>query len=145
MTAATQLFLDDFAIGQSFEGVTRTVDQAMFEMFAQLTGDSHPIHYDEDYAKQTRFGAPVAHGLLLTALTALGATSLSRRLTDAMVALVEQDGRYLRPVMAGDVLTSRFTVAAIEAKDRIRFAVGLENARGEAVYNGHHVYRLKRR
>jgi len=72
------LFLDDFAPGQSFDGVARVLDEASFTKFAELTGDAHPIHYDADYAAKSKFGARVAHGLLVSSVSALGATAMSR-------------------------------------------------------------------
>ena len=44
-----------------------------------MTGDAHPIHYDDDYAAKTRYGKRLAHGLLVMSMTALGATSMSPR------------------------------------------------------------------
>jgi acyl dehydratase len=121
-----------------------------FRAFADLTGDAHPIHYDADYAKATRFGRPIAHGLLLAAYTALGATKLSERLEGSMVAMLETGFRYRAPVFAGDVLTSRFEVAEVRrsaGKDTgvIRFNVFLTNAAGETVIEGTHTYLMRAR
>ena len=77
---APQLFLEDFSRGQIFQGCPREITGADIASFAALTGDSHPIHYDEEYARSTRFGRPIVHGLHLMALTALGAASLSEQL-----------------------------------------------------------------
>ena len=44
------------------------LDRGMFEAFAALTGDAHPIHYDDEYARSRGLRAPIAHGLLLTAI-----------------------------------------------------------------------------
>jgi acyl dehydratase len=85
-----QLFLDDFSAGQTYPGQPRTITKDDILSFAALTGDAHPIHYDDEYAKSTRFGRPIVHGLHLMALTALGATPLSAQLTDSMIAMLEQ-------------------------------------------------------
>src|SRR5581483_3351009 len=77
-----QLFAEDLMVGQTFAGEPRAVGDAEFTLFARLTGDDHPIHYDDAYAATTRFGRRLAHGLLLMGLTALGATPMSRRLHD---------------------------------------------------------------
>jgi acyl dehydratase len=49
-----QLFLDDFRPGQIFAGASRCVTKGDVKAFAALTGDKHPIHYDDDYARATR-------------------------------------------------------------------------------------------
>ncbi|CAH8488173.1 unnamed protein product [Schistosoma turkestanicum] len=36
--------------------------------FAKLTGDMNPIHLDLDYAKQTRYGKCIVHGILVQGL-----------------------------------------------------------------------------
>ena len=141
-----QLYFDDFALGDRFRSPGHTIGDAHFAFFAGLTGDNHPIHYDEEYARQTRFGRRVAHGLLLMAMTALGASPLSPRLERSMIAFVEQGCRFLRPVFLNDTIHTEFAVAGLEKKGArgvLRLAVTVLNQRGEAVVEGHHVYLLK--
>jgi 3-hydroxybutyryl-CoA dehydratase len=145
---AAQLFADDLAAGFRFRGEAKTLTTDMFRQFAVLTGDAHPIHYDEAYAANTRFGRALAHGLLLTSLTALGATSLSRSLEDSMVALLEQRMQFLHPAFIGDVVTPEFEVVSVEPTTsgrtaRVEMAVSLTNQAGERVIEGHHVYLLR--
>ena len=146
--ARRQLFLDDFTIGQRFEGDTNAISEADFALFAELTGDRHPIHYDTEYAKATRFGRPVAHGLLLMALTALGATDLSECVEASMIALIGQGCRFMRPVFAGMILRSEFIVteaARTTGKDqgKLRFQVRLLNDEGLVILEGHHLYLMR--
>ena len=42
-----QLFLDDFSAGQTYPGQPRTITKDDILSFAALTGDAHPIHYDD--------------------------------------------------------------------------------------------------
>ncbi len=144
----TQLYFEDFAVGQRYQGGARVISQADVLGFASLTGDAHPIHYDLEYAKKTRFGRPIVHGLHLMALTALGATPLSARLNDAMVAFVEQGAAYLRPVFIDDRVQSSFEVTEADQQPgrewgRVRFRVSLTNHSGETVLEGFHAYRLR--
>ena len=75
MAEAAQLWLEDILrTGADLPGATSHCTVDAFRAFADLTGDAHPIHYDPAYAAATRFGKPIAHGLLLAAYTALGAT-----------------------------------------------------------------------
>jgi acyl dehydratase len=61
----TQLFFEDLVVGMRTVGRERELTQADFQAFAALTGDAHPIHYDQAYAARSSFGRCVAHGLLL--------------------------------------------------------------------------------
>jgi acyl dehydratase len=141
-----QLYFEDFTLGDRFRSPSRTLGDAAFLFFAGVTGDNHPIHYDEEYARQTRFGARVAHGLLVMAMTAVGASPLSHRLEESMIAFVEQGARFLRPVLLGDTVHPEFEVAGLERKGErglVRLAVRVTNQRGEVVLEGHHVYLIR--
>ncbi len=46
----------------------RTMKQADFDQFAQLSGDANPIHIDAEFAASTAFEKPVAHGAYLCAI-----------------------------------------------------------------------------
>ncbi|WJR80206.1 MaoC/PaaZ C-terminal domain-containing protein [Bradyrhizobium sp. NP1] len=147
MSALPQIFADDLRIGQTFSGEPRVIGDEQFADFARMTGDDHPIHYDDAYAKKTRYGKRLAHGLLVTSMTALGATAMSHQIEDAMVAFVEHGMRFLKPVFVGDTVKSEFEVASIarkEGRDKalVRFNVRLVNGRGETVLEGFHVYLL---
>ena len=69
----SQRYFEDFTIGDRFGSPSKTLTDAHFLFFAGMTGDAHPLHYDDEYAKRTRFGRRLAHGLLLTSMTAVGA------------------------------------------------------------------------
>ncbi len=149
MARPTQLFADDLAVALTFRGETTTLSLDHFSMFAALTGDKHPIHYDAAFAATTKFGRPLAHGLLLTSMTALGATTFSESLEDAMIALVEQQMRFLQPAFVGDVLTPEFSVTSNKPtaggrRAVVELAVVLVNQAGDQILNGRHVYLLRR-
>ena len=129
--------------GESFDGPSKTLTDAHFLFFSALSGDAHPIHYDVEYAKGTRFGKPLAHGLLLVSMAALGASTGRERL-DGLV-FVEQGSRFLRPAIVGDTVRPRFTLERIwqEGERRFyRFGTRLLNQRDEVLLEGFHVYQL---
>lgn len=131
------------AEGESLEGPSKTLTDAHFLSFSGLTGDVHPIHYDVEYAKQTRFGKPVAHGLMLASLTALGASNGRERI-DGFV-LIEQGSRFLRPAVVGDTVKPKLLVEKIwreESRLMCRLKTTLTNQRGECLLDGFHVYRV---
>jgi acyl dehydratase len=145
-----QYWFEDFTPGRQFAGTSHALGQAAFMQFAEMTGDAHPLHYDAEYAKKTQFGKPLAHGLLLMSMTALGATPLSNNVEDSMVAFLEQGGRFVKPVLLGDTVTPVMEVeearlASNPANGIVRFSVRLTNQRGELVLAGFHTYLIKRR
>ena len=146
--AATTKYLEDFQVGDTFHIPAKTMTDAHFLFFAGLTGDHHPIHYDDEYAKTTRFGKRVAHGLLLTAMTAVGASTLSSLLEGSMVAFVEQSARFLKPVLIGDTITPELEVSEVVPKTEVgllRLTTRVKNQRGETVLEGMHAYLIKKR
>jgi acyl dehydratase len=146
--AATTKYFEDFQVGETFQIPAKTITDAHFVFFAGMTGDHHPIHYDDEYAKTTRFGKRVAHGLLLTALTAVGASTLSSVLEGSMVALVEQSARFLKPVLIGDTITPELEVSEVIPKTDVgllRLTTRVKNQRGETVLEGMHAYLIKKR
>jgi len=141
-----QLYFDDLAVGDRWESPSRTVNDVHFAFFAAMTGDNHPLHYDDEYVKKTRFAGRVAHGLLVMAMTAVGASPLTHRLHDSMIAFVEQGCRFLKPVLVGDTVYPEHEVVGLERKgDRgiVRLAARIRNQRGETVLDGFHVYLLR--
>lgn len=91
-----------------------TVDPKIVSDYARLTGDHNPVHGDEDYAAATRFGRPIAHGLLvagyvqtaLTQLVAPGGVS-----TEYRFALVS-------PVYIGARIRATTTCASVDLATR---------------------------
>jgi 3-hydroxybutyryl-CoA dehydratase len=146
-----QLFADDLPAGYRFRGEEKPLTQERFLQFAAMTGDAHPIHYDPAYAAaHTRFGRPIAHGLLLTSLTALGSTKMSERLIDAMIAMVEQRWRFQKPGFVGDTVVAEYEVASNTPTSsgnsaRVEIGVRLLNQSGECLLEGAHVYLIRRK
>jgi 3-hydroxybutyryl-CoA dehydratase len=148
MAKLTQLYAEDMAIGFRFKGEPIVLTQQLFNLFSQVTGDKHPIHNDEDYAAKTKFGRPVAHGLMLASLTALGATKLSDQLRDSMVALINTAFIFRRPAFVGDTVTVEFECKAVtETKtantSKVELQIRLYNQSDTALVEGFHTYLLK--
>ncbi len=127
-------WFEDFKVGDTFESPSKTLNDAHFMFFAGMTGDAHPIHYDDEYAKKTRFGRRLTHGLLLTSMTAVGAST---------VAFLEQTTRFLAPAFIGDTIKPRHEVIDLQRKRSaglLTLRVTLENQRGETILDGQHKY-----
>jgi acyl dehydratase len=143
MGGVSQRFFEDFQVGDRFESPSKTLTDAHFLFFAGMTGDAHPIHYDDEYAKTTRFGRRLAHGLLLASLTAVGASTLAPVIEASIVAFVEQTMRFRAPAFIGDTLKPGHEVIALERKRSaglLTLRVTLTNQRGETILEGEHRY-----
>ena len=138
-----QRWFEDFKVGDRFDSPSKTLTDAHFMFFSGMTGDTHPIHYDDEYAKGTRFGRRLAHGLMLTSMTAVGASTLSPIIEHSIVAFLEQTTRFLAPAFVGDTIKPRHEVVELERKRSaglLTLRVTLTNQRGETIVDGRHKY-----
>ena len=121
----------DLAIGDTVT-TKRTFSQADFDRFATLSRDDNPIHVDPAFAARTRFGRPVAHGMLLyAAICAL----LSRHFPGAVQ--VEQRLTFTRPTFAGEEMTvSAELLETAPARRRARLRTLVSNPGGETTVEG---------
>jgi hypothetical protein len=53
-----------FKVGEKAE-ISRVFGEEDVVLFAKLTGDTNPIHVDNEFAKQTKFGRCIVHGALV--------------------------------------------------------------------------------
>jgi acyl dehydratase len=141
----SQLYFEDFKLGDRFKSPSKTLTDAHFMFFAGMTGDAHPIHYDDEYASKTRWGRRLAHGLMLTSMTAVGASTLSPLIEESIIAFLEQSGRFLAPAFVGDTIYPEHEVIGLERKRSggvLTLRVTLRNHRGETILEGQHRYLL---
>jgi acyl dehydratase len=140
-------FFEDFELGETWESPSRTLNDAHFMAFAMLTGDDHPIHYDDVYAATHPFGKRVAHGLLVASLTALGGSEISAELSDSVLAFAGQSTRFKKPALIGDTVQPRFEVTELTPKSGdkglVKIRVTIVDSDGEELLEGEHVYLIK--
>lgn len=104
------LFYEDFEVGQVFDSPGRTVTDTDLSMFCMLSGDWHPLHSDEEYAKTTQFGRRVVGGVFGVALVT-GAMSRWGIFEESVIAMLSIDGwRFAGPIYVGDTLRVRMTI-----------------------------------
>ena len=58
---------NEVKVGDTF-GAAVTITDAHLVLAAGLIGDSHPLHINQQFAEQTRFGGRVLHGVLTGAI-----------------------------------------------------------------------------
>lgn len=124
---------ESFTIGEAAV-FARTFTQADVQMFSQLSGDCNPIHLDEKYSKQTRFGGPIIHGMLVASLIS---TVLGTILPGPGSVYVSQQLSFRAPARVGERLTARVQVTAWDAnRGRVILATEIVNDRNEQLIVG---------
>jgi acyl dehydratase len=141
------LYFDDFRVGQKFVSKSRTLTEADIVNFAGLSWDHNQLHTDAVYAGKTQYGKRIAHGLLGVVAHA----GLTYQLTeDSILALLELNWKFHRPIYIGDTMHVEQTVKELRessAGDRgvLTFEKEVRNQSNEVVQTGTTTILLKKR
>jgi len=141
-----QRAFESLRVGERFVLPSRTVSEADFAAFRQVSGDNHPIHYDVEYCHSHGHPALLAHGLQVLCFTAPGAGTFPHVIGDALIGFLEQSSRFLRPVYLGDTLYPTLTISALMPQRTtgiVVMEVSVHNQRREQVLAGEHRYLLR--
>jgi acyl dehydratase len=120
-------------VGQTAQrSLTLTADHV--RMYAEITGDRNPLHFDQEFARKTKFGRLVVQGGLTTGLLhALVATDLPGPGT----VFLSQNWKFTAPVYIGDTITAEATVLSVHATKPVsQLAVRVQRQDGETVLEG---------
>lgn len=114
-------------VGQTLEW-RRTITEEHVKSYAEITGDRNPLHFDEAFAKRTRFGKLIVHGgITAGTLNAL----VAERLAPGAVFL-EQELKYTAAACVGDDLVATGTVTWVhDSKPVVKLDVDV-TAKGAA-------------
>jgi itaconyl-CoA hydratase len=102
-------YYEDFEVGATYQHRPgRTLSEADNTWFTLLTMNTHPIHFDAEYAKRTEFGKPlVVSTLTLAVVVGMSVADTSR---NAIANLGWKEIKLPNPVFAGDTLYAESTV-----------------------------------
>jgi len=107
-------FIEDLEPGMS-ASFGKTITDADILMFAGVSGDTNPVHLNEEFAGGTPFKGRIAHGLLTASLIS---TAIGTRLPGPGCIYLSQTLRFCAPVRAGDTVTARVTVIEVDRERR---------------------------
>jgi acyl dehydratase len=108
---ATGRYYDDFVLGDVYEHRPgRTITQTDNIWFTLLTMNTHPLHFDEEYARHSEFGRCIVCSPFTVAL--LVGMSVSDVSQKAIANLGWTDIKLLHPLFAGDTLYGESEVLA---------------------------------
>lgn len=113
--------------------VTKTIGEADLSLYAAVSLDTNPAHFDEEFAAGTPFGKRIAHGMLTSGLIS---ACLGTRLPGPGTIYLSQSLKFRKPVFIGDRVTATVEVLALEDKGRVRMSTVCTNQDGDVVVEG---------
>lgn len=121
-------FFEDLEVGMS-AAYARTIGPADLVMFAGISGDTNPMHLNEEYASATMFKGTIAHGFLSSSFIS---TVIGTRLPGPGCVYMSQSLKFKAPVRPGDTVTARAVITKLDA-DRSRATLHTTCTVGETV------------
>ncbi|MBN2604287.1 MAG: MaoC family dehydratase [Bacilli bacterium] len=113
---------------------TKTITEHDVALFAEVTNDYNPAHFDEEYASGTIFQKRICHGMLVGSLFS---KIFGMDLPGKGTIYISQTLRFRRPVFLGDTIKAVVTVKELDLeKNRVRFDCVAYNEEEEAVVIG---------
>ena len=104
------------------------------ETYARLTGDHNPLHFDQEFAAKTRFGALIVQGGLTTGLIH---AIVAMDVPGPGTVFLSQDWKFTAPVYIGDTITAAVEIVHVhETKPVSQLRVQVTRQDGETVLEG---------
>ncbi len=108
------LYFDDLTVGMR-ETIRKRVENEDVIGFAELSGDHNPIHLSEHFARKTRFGGRIVHGLYTASLIS---AVIGMRLPGPGAVYISQTLNFIGPVKIGDLVDSSVEVVELTERGR---------------------------
>jgi len=125
--------IHDYQIGDR-STFTRQITKEAIETFAAISGDTNPVHLDDEYAAQTMFKGRIAYGMLVAGLIS---TVIGTQLPGNGTIYLSQSLKFVKPVWVDDTVTAEVEVTAVDPdKNRLSLSTRCKNQHGEEVITG---------
>ena len=132
------LYFENLTEGDSWRSLGRTITETDVVNFAGMTGDYDPLHVDHEFARQTPFGKPIAHGLLGLSLVAGLSSHFPCVKTIAFMKIERWE--FLKPIYIGDTVHVETEVVSKRMNGRrtgyVTWSRRLVNQAGDVVQAG---------
>ncbi len=90
--------------------ISKTVTDADIRAFADVVGDHNPVHLNDEFARSTRFGRRIAHGMLGASVIS---AVIGNHLPGPGSIYLSQSLQFLAPVYPGDTITAKVLVTKL--------------------------------
>ena len=141
-------YFEEIEIGEARETYGRTITETDFVVHAGHTGDFFPHHMDAEFMAKSEFGGRIAHGTLVFSI-GIGLTATE--INPLSFSYGYDRLRFVRPVLIGDTIRTRATVARKEddpkraGSGRLFEKVEVLYQRDEVVLVCEHIYIVEKK
>ena len=125
-------YFEDLKEGMQ-DAFAKTITNSDVSTFAGISGDTNPVHLNHEFASETMFEGPVAHGMLTASFIS---TVIGTKLPGPGCIYVSQNLNFLVPVKVGDTVTAVCTLTKLIPKKRMIEMETVCSVGGEAVLEG---------
>jgi 3-hydroxybutyryl-CoA dehydratase len=103
-------YLEDLSVGQE-ASFSKKITEEDIVLFAKISGDTNPVHLDEEFAATTPFKTRIAHGMLSASLVS---AVLGTKLPGPGCIYLSQTLKFKAPVFIGDTVDAICSVKEID-------------------------------
>lgn len=125
MTSFRQRAAEGLEAGDTFT-ISRTFTDDDIALFAKISGDYNPVHFDERFAKAKNFSAPICHGLLTASLI----TEIGGQIAWLASGM---KFKFKAPVYVGETITCTWVITEIDKKGRAKASITITKEDGVTV------------
>ena len=134
-------FFEDLAVGMEASYAKKITNDDVLA-FADLSGDTNPVHLDDAYAAGTMFKQRIAHGFLTASLFS---TVLGTKLPGPGCIYLSQSLKFRAPVHIGDEVVATGKITSLDP-EKGRAVLAMQAAvNGKSVLDGEAVMMVPRR
>ncbi len=124
---------DELQVGQTGE-YQKTLTEREIILFAAASGDTNPMHMDEEYAKTTPFGSRIAHGIWTASLISAAVANV---IPGPGSIYLGQTLKFSRPVKIGDTITIKLEILEkSDKRKRVIIQCTGSNQEGKQIISG---------
>ena len=111
-----------------------SIDEKLEGDFAKISGDFNPLHMDEQYAKKTKFGKRVCHGMLLASFFS---RLVGMYLPGKNALYFSQNLNFIGPCFIGDIVIVKGKIInKSESTKMIKIETTIKNNTGKLLVEG---------
>ena len=108
------------------------IDEDKVKKFSELVDDYNPIHLDSEYAKGTKFGKPIVHGMLISSLFS---SIIATKYPGPGSIYISQNLQFKNPCFVGEEIIVSIELIE-EISNKYKLKTQIKNTKGDILVDG---------